>query len=136
MRNVSRNLLIGIAYIAVLMFGLLAQSAQACVLPDNVKTIQMATGPIPCESSTDAYFASDSKCLFADQVSSDICIIQAWMPRTEAQYPSTPEPVVVGGRPEIAPVFQVISIASPASATIRHSRRNASLSILHCSFQI
>lgn len=137
MRNVSRKLLIGIAYIAVLMFGLLAQSAQACALPGNVKILQMATGSIPCQPSADAHFANDSKCLFADQVGSDICVTQAWMPRAEAAYPSSNQgPVIVAWRPKLVPVFPVISIASPAPPTIRHSRRNASLAILYCSFQI
>jgi hypothetical protein len=136
MRNISRNLLIGIAYIAVLMFGLLAQSAQAGALPGNVNTLQMATGHMPCHQSTDACFVNGSKCLFVGRTGSDICITQAWMPRSEAPYPTNPEPIAVASRPEIAPVFQTIPSASPVALTIRHSRRNSSLSILFCSFQI
>src|SRR3546814_2357851 len=67
MRNVSRNLLISIAYIAVLMFGLLTQSAQAYAESDNVKTIRTATGNMPCHESVDGYSVKGSKCLFADQ---------------------------------------------------------------------
>lgn len=136
MRNISRNLLIGIAYIAVLMFGLLAQPAQACALPDNVKAIQMATGPLPCHTNTDAYLVNGSKCLLANQVSSDICITQAWMPRSETPYPSNPKPVVVAWIPEMVLAAQAISTVDPGLQSIRHSRRNSSLSIRYCSFQI
>lgn len=136
MRNISRNLLIGIAYIAVLMFGLLAQPAQACALPDNVKVVQMATGPLPCPTSTDAYLVNGSKCLLGNQVSLDICITQAWMPRSEASYPLNPEPVVLARRPKVVPAAQASLTADPDLQNIRHSRRNSSLSILYCSFQI
>ncbi len=140
MRNISRNLLIGIGYIAVLVlvlvFGLLAQPAQACALPDNVQALQTATGPLPCSTSTDAYLVNGSKCLLADQVSSDICITQAWMPRSEASYPLNPEPVVLARRPEVVPAAPASLTADPGLQNIRHSRRNSSLSILYCSFQI
>lgn len=137
MRNISRNLLISIAYIAVLMFGLLTQSAQAYAESDNVKTIQMTTGQMPCHQSVDGYSVKGSKCLFAGQASSEICITQAWMLRSEALYPSSnPEFVIMVWRPEIVPVFHTISTASHASPTVRHSRRNGSLAILYCSFQI
>lgn len=140
MRNVSRNLLIGIAFIAVLMFGLLAQSAQACTLPSNmqvqVQALQMAAGHMPCPSSTDAYSVSGSNCLFVDQAGTDTCITQPWIPRSETSFPSYPDSGFVLARPHAVPVFQAVVTAIPTAPTIRHSRRNSSLSILHCSFQI
>src|SRR3546814_20420934 len=102
MRNVSRNLLISIAYIAVLMFGLLTQSAQAYAESDNVKTIRTATGNMPCHESVDGYSVKGSKCLFADQTGSDICITPAWMLRSEAPYPSSnPDFIIMAWKPEI-----------------------------------
>ncbi|MFW7342336.1 hypothetical protein V0R37_12410 [Pollutimonas sp. H1-120] len=138
MRNISRNLLIGIAYIAVLMFSLSAQSAQACTLPSNmqVQALEIATGYMPCQPSADVYSVGGSKCLLADQAGTDICITQAWMPRSEASYLSYPEFGPVFSRLEIVPVFQTVVTANPTTSTIRRSRRNSSLSILYCSFQI
>ncbi|WP_237174031.1 hypothetical protein [Paracandidimonas lactea] len=138
MRNVSRNLSIGIAFIAVLMFGLLAQSAQACTLPSSmqVQTLERATGHMPCPSSTDAYSVGGSNCLFVDQAGTDTCITQAWIPRSETSIPSYPDSGFVLARPHVVPAFQAVVTAIPTAPTIRHSRRNSSLSILHCSFQI
>jgi hypothetical protein len=136
MRKASRNLLIGIAYIAVLMLALLAQSAQACASPNNMSVRQITAHHVPCQQATQSNSVGAPQCLVVDQASSDTCITQAWMPRSEAAHLSNPEPFAVVSKPEITAAPQSVSTVSLLAPPVRHSRRSSSLSILYCSFQI
>ncbi|WP_132582516.1 hypothetical protein [Paralcaligenes ureilyticus] len=136
MKNTWRNVLIGMAYIALLMFGVLAQSAQACPLPKYVQTAQMAAGHMPCQQGMDAHSAVGCNFPANDQTSTRACFTQAWMPSSQTPFPSSPEPIVVAAGSGAMPVLHTEPTAGPVAATIPCSRRNTSLSILYCSFQI
>lgn len=139
MKNASSRIPAVIARIALVMFvfGLLSQSAQACLLPTRaiVGAVVSASAGVPCDTAG-THADAHPKCASNHQVHADVCFAQASMLASHGPSSSSPAPVAVAVEPNPVSLVKPRRIIGSAVPPRLALRPPIPLSILHCSFQI
>lgn len=140
MNNTAFNALAGMARVValLLLFGSwvpavqAAQVARACMKPDC--PIGMSASEMPC-TSLDERADGHRGCMHAAMDAAVPCLTRLQRAPAKEQLPSAAVPI------GFAPAVQIAAFARPpktidrVAPIIRSRRRNASLAVLHCSFQ-
>ena len=134
MNNTALNALAGMARIVMLLLllGPWANAAHASMRPDCPMRANASSAPCP---SLDTRAAGHLGCMQASMNAAAPCLTPAQRAPAKEQLPSA---ALAGW---FVPTAQIATLARPpkaidaAAPTIRSRRRNASLAVLHCSFQ-
>lgn len=137
MRTTLSRLPAVIARIVLLMFvfGLLSQSAQACLLSAPATTEAGVSMDAPCQTM-DKHAGAQAKCASAGNTHSDVCFAQVSMTASEQRVPSPAVPMAIAVAPQLVSLVEPRQTASLAPPPLVTDRPHIPLSILHCSFQI